>query len=368
MEELFSGFFMGYDPSKLEFLDRRIACSVIARRVKTYAKVVAYLQEKIKENEMLTLESVLLTSEHDYVYARQINASKVTIFCGNKEHPSWTIGTDSLLEKRSWCGHCRKSVRKTSAQVQRELESRGLRLKSLYKNANKAITIECQNGHTSTLTLSKIVNGHVGCPLCYAPREEAIVRHYLEYLLGIRFDQVRKRPSWLHKIAGIRLELDGFCSNHLIAFEYQGEHHYKQVGYCLTNLEKVQARDAAKLAACIVAGVRLLVVPTLPKNWSVAQAGEHVLNVLSKAGLRPVLTLNQIPRFVKLEPEKLATLRAAIKAKGGILLEPSYNGYHRPHLVQCGCGNKWGSSPASIFRGCWCPKCGRRKKSKSNQE
>ena len=177
--------------------------------------------------------------------------------------------------------------------------------------------------------------------------------------MGVKFDQVRKRPLWLYKIAGIRLELDGFCSAHKIAFEYQGEHHYRQVGYCKALLEKVKFRDGAKLAACKLAGVHLLIVPTLAKNWNEQQAGEHVLKCLIEAEFLPVVTPDQIPDFIKHEPEKLATFKSSVEEKGGIVLEACYKGYHRGHLIQCGCGNEWAASPASIFRGCWCPKCGR---------
>ena len=361
VEELFSGLFMGYDPTSLLPRDRRIACAIIAKRVKAYSNIVTYIQEQIKTSNELSIESVLLTSEHDYVYAQGDNIGKITLACGNKDHPNWTVRASNLLERKSWCGHCRKSVKKTNDQIQQELAQRGLRIISPYLNANSPITIECQNGHISTLTLSKIVNGNVGCPICSAPREEAIVRHYLEHLMGVKFDQVRKRPSWLHKITGSRLELDGFCSTRNIAFEYQGEHHYKQVGYNHSTLAVVQARDEKKKIACQIAGVQLLVIPTLHKNWKEADAGEHVWNFLKFSGLPPVTTLDNVPRFIKVEPEKLAVLREAVTKRGGVLLETSYKGYRRPHLVRCGCGNEWGASPVSIFQGSWCPKCGRLK-------
>jgi len=361
VEDVFTGFYKGYDPARfVDIPDRRIACSTIARRIDTYTKVVAYVTARIASVSEVTLDTTLLTSKDEFIYAQKISAGKISLFCGNPEHPIWTTDAGYLLLTKRWCGHCSKSVKKTDDQVRKELSTRGFTLLSDYQNANSAVTIKCPNGHIVTKTLSKIVNGHGGCPLCFSSREEAIVQHYLEYFLGIRFDQVRKRPAWLQKFSGRRLELDGYSTEWKLAFEYQGEHHYKTVGYARGSaLPAIQARDAAKAIACKNAGVLLIVVPTLPKNWNEKIVAEHVTQCLLSYDFGLARSGSDAPKFVRREPEKLVVFQNAIEAKGGTLLEDAYKGFHQGHLIRCVCGNEWNGSPASIFRGCWCPACAR---------
>lgn len=363
VDDLFTGYFRGYDPARLtDIPDRRIACSTLAKRIAAYVVVVAYVRKRVASAPGLTLEAALLTSKDEFVYAEKSSAGRISLFCGHPAHPVWSVDAGYLLRTQRWCGHCAKSVKKTNAQVETELGVRGFTLLSDYRNANAEITVKCANGHVVAQTLSKIVNGHGSCPLCFSPREEAIVQHYLEYFLGIRFDQLRKRPAWLYKLSGQRLELDGYCTEWKLAFEYQGEHHYKTVGYMRGSaLSAVQARDGAKAVACKTAGVLLIVVPTLPKGWNEPVAGEHVAQCLLSQGFGLARKACDAPQFIKREPEKLSVFRIAVEAKGGALLDEAYKGYHRGHLIRCGCGHEWNGSPATIFRGCWCPACGRLK-------
>ena len=348
--------------------DRRIAQATITKKLKTFAKVVAYVRDQLGKEERHGLTGALLTRRKDYALAGGADAGFVRLKCANEDHPAWKVSTECLLGRRSWCGHCRRSVKKTPQQVEKELVLRGLRLLSRYENANAPITIGCINGHTSTATLSKIVNSHSGCPLCHGSREEAIVRHYLEHLLGLKSDQVRKRPAWLKAISGKALELDGFCSSEKIAFEYQGYQHTKQAGFTGGNMRAIQARDALKSEACKRAGVRLLIIEHLRRNWTDAQVAAHVMRSILRAKMHPVCPVEHVPRFIRSEPGKLEALRLAVAQKDGILRADVYRGYHSPHLIQCSAGHEWGGSPASIFRGCWCPECGRKKTSQALRE
>ncbi|QBE66352.1 hypothetical protein EWM63_28045 [Pseudoduganella lutea] len=363
VEDLFTGFYRGYDPARLaDITDHRIACTTLARRIAAYARIVAYVHDRVTSTPGLTLDAALLTPQDQFVYAAKDSAGLISLSCGNPAHPVWTVDAGYLMRTQRWCGHCAKSVKKTDNQVEMELGIRGFALLSDYRNANAEITVKCTNGHVVTHTLSKIVNGNVGCPQCFSPREEAVVQHYLEYFLGIRFDQVRKRPAWLYELSGQRLELDGYCTEWKLAFEYQGEHHYKTVGYAIGSaLSAVQARDAAKSAACKAAGVLLIVVPTLPKRWNEQIAADHVAQCLVSQGFGLRRKACDAPKFIKREPEKLSVFRTAIEAAEGALLEEVYKGYHRGHLIRCAFGHEWLGTPASIFRGCWCPKCARQK-------
>jgi hypothetical protein len=56
------------------------------------------------------------------------------------------------------------------------------------------------------------------------------------------------------------MELDIFVPPYSLAFEYQGQQHYKP-NYVLGTPEKVQKRDQEKLATCQQNGITLIQVP-----------------------------------------------------------------------------------------------------------
>ena len=62
-----------------------------------------------------------------------------------------------------------------------------------------------------------------------------------------------------------RLQLDGYCLDLGLAFEYQGEQHYDPENYFhfgqASSFRAQRERDARKVDLCTEAGVRLLIVP-----------------------------------------------------------------------------------------------------------
>lgn len=96
---------------------------------------------------------------------------------------------------------------------------------------------------------------------------ESQVRGYFEALLGHTFPTTR--PDWLtSKTTGAKLELDGYCPELQLAFEYQGEYHYFPV--LPHNKDKsvadIQQNDAYKAAVCKRQGVSLIQVPYTEKD------------------------------------------------------------------------------------------------------
>lgn len=81
----------------------------------------------------------------------------------------------------------------------------------------------------------------------------------------------RRRPSWLvNNLTGRRMELDGYCEMHNIAFEYNGEQHYKSDHPFNRShqafLDQVH-RDNLKVELCDIRGVYLLTIPyNVPYN------------------------------------------------------------------------------------------------------
>jgi hypothetical protein len=99
----------------------------------------------------------------------------------------------------------------------------------------------------------------------------------LEELSGLPFP--KSYPGWLRLgKGGSALELDGYCEELGVAFEYHGIQHREFVPHFhrggAGDLEDQQARDRVKAEACEKEGVELLVVwdtddidTTLRKKW-----------------------------------------------------------------------------------------------------
>jgi predicted Zn-ribbon and HTH transcriptional regulator len=97
------------------------------------------------------------------------------------------------------------------------------------------------------------------CPNCKSLRSERLCRKiFCEIFSGYNFP--KRRPNFLE-----RLELDGYCEDLQIAFEYNGKQHYKLshvIPYDTQELlEKRQERDRRKLEICSQKGIKLCVIP-----------------------------------------------------------------------------------------------------------
>eukprot|EP00414_Alexandrium_minutum_P004815 CAMPEP_0113830442 /NCGR_PEP_ID=MMETSP0328-20130328/6332_1 /TAXON_ID=39455 /ORGANISM="Alexandrium minutum" /LENGTH=103 /DNA_ID=CAMNT_0000798557 /DNA_START=327 /DNA_END=635 /DNA_ORIENTATION=- /assembly_acc=CAM_ASM_000350 len=89
---------------------------------------------------------------------------------------------------------------------------------------------KCVEGHTWTAQYKKVVHDGSWCPECRRGRSERDVRGIFHRIfLGLTFR--KRRPSFLRSSKGGYLELDGYCEELQLAFEYNGEQHYSAVHY-----------------------------------------------------------------------------------------------------------------------------------------
>jgi len=103
------------------------------------------------------------------------------------------------------------------------------------------------------------------CPRCVSKEgyHEKLVRDIFEDTLGKKF--VKVRPDFLKNPKTNRnLELDGYCEELKLAFEYDGEFHYKDLKS--NDIVKTKERDALKDKLCKENGVKLIRVPYTEKH------------------------------------------------------------------------------------------------------
>ena len=185
------------------------------------------------------------------------NRSKVTWKC---EHGHiWEAAPNNVLNKDSWCPNCNRIG---LPRLQAHAAKLGGRcLATSYKSVFEKLLWECSEGHRWEASASSVLHSKSWCPQCADStwRTEAEVRRILETIFHPAvFPSCY--PSFLEG-----LQLDGYCSDLLLAFEYQGEQHYDPENYFHfgdpSKFHAQRDRDARKVVLCRDAGVRLLIIP-----------------------------------------------------------------------------------------------------------
>ena len=107
-----------------------------------------------------------------------------------------------------------------------------------------------------------------GCPYCNNLKQEPRCRAWFEKFFQRSFPKIR--PRWLVNRAGYHLELDGYCEELKLAFEYNGIQHYASHKGNFRGgeemFQKIQANDIVKKDLCSLHDITLIVVPYLEKE------------------------------------------------------------------------------------------------------
>ncbi len=154
------------------------------------------------------------------------------------------------------------------------------------------------------------------------------------------------------------MELDGFCEELGVAFEHQGEQHFRKVEHFNRREETLDLRkkdDERKRSLCKKQGIKLIEVPySVPaedlKIW--------ISDALAKFGGLSKATQLVVAKTSSFEPSnELRDLQLLAQSRGGDCLSQVYKGVVEKHEFICGKGHKWSASPSSIKSGSWCPVC-----------
>jgi hypothetical protein len=150
-----------------------------------------------------------------------------------------------LKEKNRLLKNAQKIAKKNSGKL----------LSKKYVSSKTKLKWQCENGHIFYSSYNQIQQGR-WCPHCFGKLEQKF-REVIEEYFGVKFP--KKRPKWLINDDNNRLELDGYNKKLGIAFEYQGQQHFKKMYY--DNEKKFikrQNHDKIKKEACKKQGIMLL--------------------------------------------------------------------------------------------------------------
>lgn len=190
------------------------------------------------------------------------------------------------LFKRSWtsiasskyryvCPECgwlesSKKQRHSLSHIKNKIKTKGYKCKNveIYKNSTTKLKLICKNSHEFEINMANLHSGK-GCPKCrsHISKNEEECKNIIESITGFSFERIR--PEWLfNNKSKKRLELDGFCNELNIAFEYNGEFHYRQTyrKNDRAKLIKVKERDRIKRKLCIKNNIDLIVIPYYIKD------------------------------------------------------------------------------------------------------
>jgi hypothetical protein len=152
------------------------------------------------------------------------------------------------------------------------------------------------------------------------------------------------------------MELDGYCEELAVAFEHQGEQHYRAVDHFNRRDETLVQRqkdDQKKRDLCKSNGVDLIEVPF---NVDVNDLHDWIKNFISK--IRPTLLLSDDVKRKNYAPSnELSELKEIAIIKGGECLSNAYQGIQELHEFRCGENHVWATTANIIKQGGWCPVC-----------
>lgn len=153
-----------------------------------------------------------------------------------------------------WCPHCGGTARKTISDMMRLAKIKnGKCMSQVYKNSHSKLEWECALGHSFYMKPYCVYEGQ-WCPICSKRICERITRYCFEKIFNVKFESIR--PSFLENPkTGRNLELDGFNSDLNIAFEYNGQQHYKD-----NTLFSRSQNDTLKMQLCKDNNIKLYVI------------------------------------------------------------------------------------------------------------
>ncbi len=274
--------------------------------------------------------------------------------------------TPHSVKRSTWCPHCSGNARFTIDKMQEIAAERGgVCLSKKYKNNQTNLLWRCAYGHEWQAMPATILSGG-WCTECSAGLGERIARAIFEQLFNEKFPKAY--PRFLVNGRGNRMELDGYSETLKIAFEHHGGQHYSTKTHYIKDEESLKRRqedDAEKERLCEVNGIKLVIVPEIPRLMSVAEAKNHIIYECEKKNIwlhadSKKMEINlkaayTIPRFMMMYEK----VKQICYEKYGACLTENYINEKMKLEFQCGYGHKWFSRADKIVQGRWCPKCAR---------
>ena len=301
---------------------------------------------------------------------------KLLFKCQIEEHPPWQATPAAVKHENSWCPKCaiehraNKSKDKSFLDLSNLVITRGGKLLSkrdVYEGLRSKVVIECILGHQWTTNGNTITKGS-WCPQCSSGLFERICKVTFEKFFKTSFRKCKFH--WLVNKDNNLMELDGYSEEHHIAFEYNGEQHYKYYEKFHSGkytLEKRQEDDLWKRNKCIEQGIKLFIVPAFNfkvdnKILKIPDLPKYIANQCELLGI-PVpenVNIDISDAYLPEELEKFLDLKKLAESKNGKFLSDFYMGSQAKHHFYCNIHHyEWWATPNTVIgKNHWCILCG----------
>ncbi|QKF93720.1 hypothetical protein QKU48_gp0262 [Fadolivirus algeromassiliense] len=277
--------------------------------------------------------------------------------CGNQ----WYAFANSINKKNgTWCPKCNGTTKLTIEDGKKLAENRGGKcLSAEYISYSTKLKWECEFGHIWEATYQSI-NKH-WCTECSKSisYNERLSRELLNKMFNKNFINIK--PTWLiNQETNKLLEIDMYCDNLKLGFEYQGKQHYefcKRFHKTHENFIKQQNRDKLKFTLCNNHGITLLYIPYYikPNNlqkYIIDLCEKNEINIPHKEHI-DIKAINIFKsRYVKL----FNNIKEISTNKRGECLSTTYTP-DIPMKFKCEFNHIWETKPRNIETGSWCLEC-----------
>lgn len=227
---------------------------------------------------------------------------------------------------------------------------------SVFTKINDKHKWKCQDGHTWRVSPRSIKSKNSGCPYCNTNLSEEKCRFIFESLTGYKFPKTRS-------VLNNHYELDGYCSELKLAFEYQGQQHFKTMYFHTkkSGLKEQQERDKTKRQQCKQQNIKLIEIPC--HCASTDSDLEECIRKYVKTNKKVIWE-----HFVG-KPSELAKIQQIAQTLNQTCLSKVYRGDRGPIDLQCNkCHHKWTSRAGYVKRKFGCPqKCDIHRRNKNSK-
>lgn len=157
----------------------------------------------------------------------------------------------------------------------------------------------------------------------------------------------------------------------MLAFEYQGEQHFRQVGYFHHDFQRTKENDIDKAVVCSGCGVLLICIPSIGTRLKAGGLAEFLETSLRQNGIEPMICAKDIiigdvfsavrrTQHIRLQEELEKKAKKKADLHGGQFL-----GIHNDLFAfKCAsCGHEW--RIRNVCEQNWCPECAAKSRRKT---
>ena len=286
------------------------------------------------------------------------------LVCGTIVFPKYA----TVQSKGAGCKTCRYAkIREHHVlpfeEIVSEIEKRGGKLiSSDYVNVDTPLKIQCSLSHDFEMRFSHVRRGQ-WCPTCNkGSKSEEIARTTFEQIFKQKFP--KKRPKWLKNGRGFQMELDGYCEDLAIGFEYQGIQHFSLPLFNSDVGQRIKD-DKLKAKLCAEKGVRLFI---LTYEMEYADFPSQIAHQAKSFGIEMPkdwedMTIDVYQAYIR--DDRIEELRQLLAKRLIEVLSPKYLGSNEYLELRClRCRHTWKAKGNAYFntrRTAGCDKCARRR-------